>query len=175
MNSKLIYDVINDSFNVFDFVSLDIVFFGIFAILIIEILYRKSKEPSSFAKRVLFYIVFSIIWIVVNSIGLLFTYSRYLEIRNVRINKEYKIVTGIVRNTEIHHGRTNLQRFIVDGVHFEVADGSYNGGYSKTIQKGAPFFDGRCLKIYYVEKANENVIARLELLNKKACSRKTKK
>lgn len=168
MNSTVIYDILNEDF-IFMAISKEYI---IFPLLLLIIVSYFSIRKNEYRKVFVFSVIFSL-WIVVLSVGILFRYSTYTKIKNARLNNEFEIVNGTIDKLKIETGRINFQKFTVNGVLFEISDNVTNGGYNKTVLNGSPIREGLCVKIYYINKINDNIIVRLELIKQDECNKST--
>lgn len=169
MESKVIYDILNEGYTECSFIIDGFMFLIMILFIANFVRYYLSKDKKITRRNIIhsilpliFYILFAIVWI-------LLTYPPYRIAREFRIKNEYKIVTGRVRNIEVTYGKIPSQKFYVDNILFWVEDGGYHPGYNKTIQKGAPFYTGKCVRIWYAKIGDENAILRLEVLKDEAC------
>lgn len=171
MESIVIYDIINEWYTEWSFIVTGFIFVVTLVTVGNFITYQLSKDRKFEFKYIIysiisifFYTIFALIWI-------LSTYPPYRIAREYRINNKYKIVTGKVKNIEVTYGKIPSQKFYVGDALFWVEDGGYHPGYNKTIQKGAPFYEGKCLRIWYAKVGNENAILRLEVLKENGCKK----
>lgn len=164
MNSTVIYDILNEDF-IFWTLSKEYI---IVPLLLLVIVFYFSIKKNEYRKIFVFSGIF-LLWVVVLSVGILFRYSTYTKVKKARLNNEFEIVNGTINNLKIETGRINFQNFTVNGVLFEISDNVTNGGYNKTVLNGSPIREGACVKIYYINKINDNIIVRLELMKKTEC------
>jgi len=171
MEGEVIYDIINEGYTEWSFILKGFTFLILLLILANTINYYLSKEKKIECKGVLWSIFAVFIFTLFSVIWILLTYPPYKIAKEARIRNEYKIVSGRVRNIELRYGKIPSQKFYVRDVLFWVEDGGYHPGYNKTIQKGAPFYTGECLMIWYYEVGSDNAILRLEVLKDDDCSK----
>lgn len=170
MESIVIYDILNEGY------TESSILIKIFSFIIILIFSQQLVTYFLEGKKLRFrYIKWSILLIffyfIFAIIVVLTTYPEYMLAKSARLNNKYKIVTGKVKNIEVTYGKIPSQKFYVGNVLFWVEDGGYHPGYNKTIQKGAPFYEGKCLRIWYARVGNENAILRLEVLKDNGCKK----
>lgn len=168
MEPIVIYDILNEGYT--EWGTLIKVFISIIIIIVGQQIFSyylggrriKFKNLKWSIIMLLIYLIFAMVVIVT-------TYPKYYLAKMYRMKNQYKIVTGKVINIEVTYGKIPTQKFYVNDILFKVEDGGYHPGYNKTIQRGAPFYNGKCIKILYAKVGNENTILRLEVLQDKEC------
>ncbi len=159
MDSKIVFDVTRESFD------LSIIPFGD---MIISLLGLSFLLYFTFRKREIRFSVLLIflyfVWIGGSLITPFVSYINFIDVKNEVLKKKYNVIVGTVKNKKLQSGRTNLQYFYVKDIYFKICDGSYNGGYHKTVFEGGALQDGVSVRIFYVTILDENIIARLEIL-----------
>lgn len=169
MESIVIYDIVNEGYTEWN-ILIKIICFIIIIIFVQQLIfyYLEGKKFRfkyiKWSLLLFFYFIFSIMVVLTS-------YPQYMIAKSARLNNKYKIVTGKVRNIEVTYGKIPSQKFYVGDVLFWVEDGGYHSGYNKTIQKGAPFYTGKCVRIWYAKVGNENAILRLEVLKDNRCDK----
>lgn len=168
MESKVIYDILNEGYTECE-VLLRFFIYTIILVIGQQIFTYFLEECKIKFKYIKWSIVLLFLYFLFSIFVIATTYPKYKIAKLYRERNEYKIVTGRVRNIEVTYGKIPSQKFYVDNILFWVEDGGYHPGYNKTIQKGAPFYTGKCVRIWYAKIGDENAILRLEVLKDEAC------
>ena len=164
MQEIIVYDIINENYKISIVMLLLLIIPSILLVIKLYISLKKRKY-----KEIFIYIVFSITWICLLGAIIVINYINFTVVKETRIKNQCKIVEGVVKNIGFTTGRLYRQKFRVKNITFEISENSNNGGYNKTVLKGGALTDGVCVKIYYTDNSDENIIARLELLDPNKC------
>ena len=153
----LIYSILNNDSGLLSDAFYSIIFF-IVALLISLFVYFYKK--NFFKKVVSIIFIFYVTYITVPSI--FSSFSRYLYLRNLYINKKYKEITGKIEELKVNniYNRYKIISFKVNGVKFKYDNVTITGGYNKI---GA-LKNGQYVKVRYISENNKskNLILYLE-------------
>ena len=166
MESKVIFDISKQHFQNWE----NPVFHSIIPLIVIIIFIIIEIKKKSL-KKIIICCLGLIFWIMFVTFWILASYSNHIFLQDSMKYNKYDMITGFIQNVKMEYGKSNTQLFAIKDIKFRISDNSSNGGYNKTIQEGGQLYQGECSRIYYVEKSNEKVIIKVEILDKNICKK----
>ncbi len=158
MNFELVFDADEAGYRQWWFPMFGL----IFVVIGLSMLIYQRKIPSdrrSLRSRVLpyFFTGFAVFWVAITFIG---TFSDYWELRHALRSGQFEVVEGkVVDFVPMPPRGYAMERFTVNGHHYEFADNVITAGFNNTQSHGGPIREGLIVRIADVR----GKIARLEI------------